>query len=96
MLLSSTACSSNLPYHTIEVASSSTPHLFYRLMIIWPDDPTEEIVCQCPGYVHRGRCRHQEVADVLRCHWREGDEEQTEEDICPRCGSATYIETTIV
>lgn len=89
-------CISNQPWYSIKVRSDTNPRLVYSLKIPLPDDPKEEIICQCQGYIHRGACKHQGIADMMRCGWQEGDpESQIEPGYCPRCGNQTYTETVI-
>lgn len=40
------------------IQSSSDPELFYEVDISDPDNPT----CTCPGFVHRQKCKHGDMA----------------------------------
>ncbi len=85
-------CVSNQPWHTMYIFSEITPGKVYEVKVPMPGDPPEDWTCTCPGWTHRGHCKHQLL--VSPCLWKEleGPEEPTDEETCPRCGNDTYEE----
>src|SRR5947207_11630292 len=86
-------CASLEPWLELWIPSNTTPGKKYRCLIPYPEDTwdSEEVICECPGFLYRGRCRHQAEAYAMLCRWteRKGPEIQTPEQerdrICPRC-----------
>jgi len=39
-------------------------------------------VCECPGYLHRGHCRHIDEVVEMQCKWRDLGKDAT---YCPDC-----------
>lgn len=47
-----------------------------------------ELECTCKGFQFRKTCKHVKQLEAERCTWHGAyDEPQTQEGICPRCGS---------
>lgn len=90
------ACRTSEAWIPMEVASESRPGERYVVHVCPWGNATENI-CECPGYFHRGRCKHQTQAMDALCGWTELQEpkryEQTDEQrkakVCPRCGGPT-------
>lgn len=91
-----TRCSMTEPWQEVWVESQSNVGVTYKVVI--PDPEIGDAICECPGFVHRGNCYHQEIARGLLCHWDEeiSPEEQTEENVCPRCGAETVTTTEVI
>ena len=76
------------------VRSHTDRDRLYTVLVQTPDE-TQEVICECEGYVFRGYCKHQKQAMEALCKWTEkiGPEAQTNEQrkdkICPRCGGPT-------
>ena len=91
-------CVSAEPWYEIQVPSGSDPDRVYTVLVPWPDDGVEDLMCECKGFVYRGRCSHQDEAFEILCRWTsaEGPEKQTKEQrrehVCPRCGEPTISE----
>lgn len=86
-------CLNSGEYTEYEIPSRTDPDIVYTVLVEDPDD-IEEVICECDGFVYRGRCAHQAIALDLVCRWEEGDEEeqtpeQRKQKICPRCGDDT-------
>lgn len=70
--------------------------------MVCPWDVVQECICECPGYLHHGHCKHQFEAFNSLCRWNEidGPEEQSSEQkknkVCPRCGGITKYELEVV
>lgn len=94
------SCKSNEGWIPINVASDSRPIDWVVMVCPW-NHPRENI-CECPGYLYRGTCKHQVIADNAICRWTEleGPEEQSEEQRkikkCPRCGELTSWHLEVV
>lgn len=89
-------CASTSEFQEVEVPSSSSDDIFYLVTLPPWDRVESEIVCECPSYEFRGRCRHQREALLMVCSWCEldGKPQTTDERrkrICPECGSRTQI-----
>jgi hypothetical protein len=88
-------CLSSEPWFELEVPSHTTPGKTYQVLVPYPEDTADEMICSCEGFKYRGRCSHQQEAYDMLCRWTEaaGPEEQTPEQahdyICPRCGGPT-------
>ena len=54
-------CASNLDWQEVEVKSASTAGKTYTVSIP-PWGGSDDVTCECPSYVHRGRCRHTSVS----------------------------------
>jgi predicted RNA-binding Zn-ribbon protein involved in translation (DUF1610 family) len=95
-LVSRQKCSSWDLWFETKVDSQSNPDEKYVVLIPLPDDPVEEYICECQGYIHRGKCRHQQIAADSLCRW-DGETLQTEKQmrdmICPKCGDKTIWST---
>lgn len=88
-------CESWEPWTLVIVNSQTNPGTKYRVLIPLADDPVDEYTCNCLGYIHRGTCKHQLIAQEQVCHWNSKSEiEQTQEQldamICPKCGKGTF------
>lgn len=86
-------CAKNGGFQEVEVASSDGETIYLVSLPPW-DRVEKEVVCECPGYEFRGRCRHQREALALVCNWSELDGEpqsagQVREHVCPECGGRT-------
>jgi hypothetical protein len=87
-------CGRNHGWQEVEVPSSSEEGVSYSVSLPPWERTEDEIVCECPSYEFRGRCRHQREAMNLICNWTELDgKKQTDseyvERLCPECGSRT-------
>jgi len=88
-------CVSAEPWFEMRVESASEPGKSYRVLVAWPDDQAEDLICECPGWMFRNECRHQAIAFEALCRWSSetGPEEQTKAQkrshTCPRCGGPT-------
>ncbi len=95
-------CVSAEPWFEVYIPSQTTEGVEYRIMVPYPEDPAEELICECPGFNYRGYCVHQELAYAMLCRWHEldGPEQQTPEQahdhVCPRCGDETIKESEYV
>lgn len=91
-------CVSAEPWFEIQVPSVSEEGKVYRVLVAWPDNEADDLLCECKSFIYRGHCSHQIIAFKTLCRWRseEGPEEQTMEQrrkhICPRCGDETISE----
>lgn len=91
-------CVSIEPWFEIPVRSLTEPDQVYRVLVPWPDDQADDLICECKSFLYRGHCRHQQEAFDSLCRWvsNEGPEEQTPEQhrehVCPRCGAPTISE----
>ena len=80
--------------------SATDPEKTY-LVLCNPWGSSTEHICDCEGYRYRGRCSHQERADMEVCRWSAlGDTEmqtieQRNENVCPRCGGSTKMEISL-
>lgn len=66
----------------IQVQSSSTFGLIYNVVT-----PTilNDAMCECPGFVFRGKCSHIEaIINEHYCEWH--DVTNTPVSVCPECG----------
>lgn len=103
------SCRSNDGWIPVLVASSTNP-IDYTVMVC-PWDSPSECICECPGYLYRGHCKHQHIAFGSLCRWdsltgtvREGVEiapdaqtdEQRKNKVCPACGGQTKYELEVV
>lgn len=94
------SCRTNDGWIPVQVASDTRP-LDY-LVLVCPWDSHLESICECPGYIHHGHCKHQVIAHESLCRWDEllNPEEQTEaqrkKKICPRCGGPTQWQLEVV
>jgi hypothetical protein len=89
------ACRTSEGWTPVTIASESGPGSYKVLVAPW-GHPRENI-CECPGYVYGGKCKHQEQAMDVVCGWTElqiGDfkqnSEQRKKKICPRCSGSTF------
>jgi hypothetical protein len=48
-----------------------------------------EAVCECPGYLYRGKCRHRDEVIQQACRWIGMLPEHDKTTICPNCGEPT-------
>jgi hypothetical protein len=87
-------CQSTIGWQPVPVRSHTNDQKVY-VVHVNPWGRIHESICECPGYVNRGRCRHQQEAAEQLCGWHEliGPEEQDEVQRrvgqCPRCGDQT-------
>jgi hypothetical protein len=70
--------------------SARDPKVVYTIRGIIRDG---DLVCSCPGFTHRGTCKHLTV-EYESCGWTEGEGreqsgEQHDGHECPDCGSRT-------
>lgn len=97
-LIMTQRCLSAEPWFVVEVLSQLKEGVVYKVLVPYPDDPIDELTCECPGFVFRGACRHQDEVFETLCRWTsvEGPEAQTVDQrrkhICPRCGGETKSE----
>lgn len=90
------ACRTSEAWVPIEIPSHSDPQLRYVIHVCPWGNSTENI-CECPGYFHRGQCRHQKEAMDALCGWTELHDPQRfvqtelerQNKICPRCKGPT-------
>jgi hypothetical protein len=94
-------CRTSEGWTPVQIASSSSSGSYTVMVAPW-GHPRENI-CECPGYVFTGKCRHQEEAMDRVCGWTElqvGDYQQTKEQRankeCPRCHGETLWRMEIV
>lgn len=52
----------------VQVASESIIGLDYTVMVC-PWDAANECICECPGYMNHGHCKHQIIAHKSLCRW---------------------------
>ena len=78
-LESAVQCTQLRPYNTWDVGG-------YSQMFVAGD-----LTCTCKGFQFRRTCKHVKEVESTRCTWHSmwSDEEQTEQGICPVCGSKT-------
>lgn len=94
------SCKSNEGWVPVNVMSSDPKKPDY-VVHTCPWGTARESICECPAYVYRGECRHQEIALKSLCKWDEltGPEVQTEfhrnHNTCPRCGGPTRWEMKV-
>lgn len=94
------SCRKNEGWMPVNVASDSRPIDWVVMVSPW-GNPLENI-CECPGYLYKGKCKHQIIAMKKTCRWTEleGPELQTESQVksktCPRCGGPTSWELEVV
>jgi hypothetical protein len=50
-----------------------------------------ESICDCPGYLFRGQCKHLSRASDDVCRWV-GFPEDAKRDECPQCGGPLKYE----
>lgn len=96
------ACRTSEGWLPVEIASESQPGIRH-VVLVCPWGNAVENICECPGYFHRGRCRHQAEAMDAVCGWTEqqvGQHAQTDEQrkqkICPRCGGPTTWKMEVI
>lgn len=95
------ACRTTEGWVPIEIPSSSDPNVMYTILVCPWENPAENL-CECPGYMFQGRCKHQAMAQMQVCGWTElqvkppkmepafvQNEAQRKNKICPRCGGPT-------
>ncbi len=91
-------CTTRLGWQPVQVPSQSEPGKNH-LVSVNLDIAFGQWVCDCKGFLYRGRCNHQIMAVDYVCFWQEGDEEQTPEErrarVCPRCMKRTRWEVVI-
>lgn len=88
-------CEASEGWTTVDVPSHSDPDKSYTCVILGPGD-YDDVLCECPGFIHRGECSHQKEAVELLCDWEEGKTpEQTNKQrwdhTCPRCFGPTML-----
>ena len=86
-------CLKNGGYQEVEVPSSNGEDVYIVTLPPW-DRLESEVVCECPSYEFRGKCRHQREALAMVCNWSELDgrpqsAEQRATHTCPECGGKT-------
>jgi hypothetical protein len=89
-------CGSSQMWQEIEIPSASEKDKTYTVYLPPWNRSLSEVICSCPSYEFRGRCRHQREALSRVCSWSESSgkkqsKEQKENHICPECGSATVL-----
>jgi len=90
-------CGSGQTWQEINIESTSEEGKVYVVQLPPWDRDLSEVVCSCPSYEFRGRCRHQAEALSSVCAWSEltGKKQtaaQKAKRICPECGDKTIIE----
>lgn len=87
-------CQSTVGWQPASIPSSSQEGKAYVVHVNpWKND--DEHICECPGYVYHGKCRHQKEAADKICGWHqlvspeEQDADQWRIGLCPRCGGPT-------
>lgn len=82
-------CSSAIEPRVVLVGSKSDDTLLHQVIpsTVW-NDP----LCDCKGYLFRGRCSHVDHVEDDRCYWWTEDLSYT--GICQSCG-ASLIEFTL-
>lgn len=84
-------CQNATGWTVVDVDSTSDPSVVYRVVISeW------DYICDCKGFEFNGKCKHREIADILRCRWEEGDDPnqsamERSARICPQCGAPTLL-----
>jgi rRNA maturation protein Nop10 len=90
-------CIQSGEYTEVLVPSRTDPKIVYTVLVTDVDEP-EETLCECEGFLYRGRCAHQQIALDTICGWIDsGDEDENElqtnrqhtDRECPRCGGPT-------
>jgi hypothetical protein len=97
------ACRTAEGWTPITIHSESQSGLRY-LVLVCPWGVGRENICECPGYFHRGQCKHQLQAMDALCGWTEFQEparfiqtpEQRKAKVCPRCGGPTLWRMEVV
>lgn len=86
----------------VYVPSHTDPKRSYMCWVQMPDSESE-VLCTCPGYMHRGQCSHQKEALELLCGWDEYErpaEKQTDDQrkhrTCPRCLGPTVAKMELI
>lgn len=62
------SCRSNDGWVPVQVASESIQGLDYTVLVC-PWDVVNECICECPGYIVHGHCKHQVIAFNSLCRW---------------------------
>lgn len=86
-------CASLSEWQEITVDSSEAGKSYQVTIPPW-EAAESEVVCECPSFEYRGRCRHQGEAMAFLCHWSSLEDpkqtaEQVRKQICPNCGGST-------
>ncbi len=88
-------CMTTVGWQPVPIRSHSEQGRIYTVHVNpWRND--DESICECPGYIHRGKCSHQKEAAATICRWHQlinTDIPQTKEQKrigqCPKCGGPT-------
>ena len=93
-------CGSGQTWQEVEIPSSSEEGKTYHVQLPPWDRDISEVVCDCPSYEFRGRCRHQAEALSSVCSWSEltGKKQtavQKANRVCPECGERTTLITVV-
>lgn len=93
------ACRSAEAWTPVPVPSSDGERMYTVFVSPWA---IHESICECKGYLFRGRCQHQDTAARRVCGWSElsNPQQQTPEErkekICPKCGGSTRWEVECI
>lgn len=71
-----------------DIPVSSSKH--NRFYLVTPPTYFNDGVCECPGYLYRGYCRHLEEISESRCTWISSNW-QDPLDKCPGCGADAIV-----
>lgn len=83
-------CSTLSRFTVVEIPSATDSETVYQVILPPWDRTEEDVVCDCPSYEYRGRCRHQREALGKACKWSELDGvPQEQAGVCPECESDT-------
>lgn len=83
-------------WQEVAVPSSTDKDVKYVVSLPPWERTEDEIVCECPSYEFRGKCRHQREALNLVCNWSALDGKpqlavEKKKMICPECGGRTQV-----
>lgn len=92
-------CYSTEGWSPVRVDSHSNPDQ-QHMVLVNPYVTLREFVCDCPGFLYRGECRHQEEALQQTCWWPirpgvntvEQTAKQQRDKRCPVCDGPTKWE----
>lgn len=99
-------CRSRDGLQVVPVRSHTDQQKVYNVLSnVWGN--VNEYVCQCKGYVNRGKCRHQQEAAQHLCGWADvmdngqwnplaQTDEQADAKVCPKCGGPTMYVLELV
>lgn len=87
------SCRSNEGWQAVRVQSDSDDKIVYTVLVSpWR---ANESICDCPGYLFRGSCKHLKRASDDVCRWT-GAPGEPRHDACPTCGGPLKYEVEVV